>query len=108
LDLLGGNSYRLGKLKLRYAEHSPALSNLPTNRLVDGRRSARLHAMGWLDTTLHSVTPLTSNTTSIATMALSRTKQSVFCIKSIRQPLGNTTTRYNDLPTMMRGFVATS
>jgi hypothetical protein len=53
LDLLGGNSYRPGELRLRHAEHSPALSNLPSNRLVDGRRSARLHAMGWLDTTLH-------------------------------------------------------
>ena len=53
LDLLGGNSYRLGKLKLRYAEHSPALSNLPSNRLVDWGRFPRLHAMDTLDTTLH-------------------------------------------------------
>jgi hypothetical protein len=53
LDLLRGNSYGSGKLILRDAEHAPALSDLPSNRLVDGRRSPRLHAMGSLDTTLH-------------------------------------------------------
>jgi hypothetical protein len=53
LDLLRGNSYRPGKLRLRDAEHSPALSNLPPDRLVDRGRFPRLHAMNTLDTTLH-------------------------------------------------------
>ena len=53
LDLLRGNPYRPGKLRLRHAEHSPALSNLPSNRLVDWGRFPRLHAMDTLDTTLH-------------------------------------------------------
>jgi hypothetical protein len=53
LDLLRGNAYGSGKMMLRHAEHASALSDLPSNRLVDWGRFPRLHAMGSLDITLH-------------------------------------------------------
>jgi hypothetical protein len=53
LDLLRGNTYYLGKLMLRHAEHLPALPDPPSNRLVDWSGFPRLHAMGALDTRLH-------------------------------------------------------
>ena len=57
LDLLRGDTYGSGKLMLRHAEHSPALSDLPPNCLVDWRRFPRLQAIGSLDIAVHWVTP---------------------------------------------------